>query len=1060
MRKSLFSAAAMAPLLLLAAHGVALADPVTIKDDLTQGIATSTYNGGVPADLILDTGAEIKLSSGVGVTIDSNNTFQNKGAISIDAGDADNSNNATGVLIEGGHTGSFTNSGSISITEDYEAEDTNGDGLVDGAWAQGSGRYAVRAIGPGPFIGDITNAGAITVEGNNSFGISVETLLQGALKSTGTIAVTGDHSAAIQETAGVTGAVQVTGSVTVNGAGAKGIDLSGDVGGALSIYSAVTVTGYRLTSRPDNPDIIAGLDPSDLQQGGPAVDVRASVAHGIFIGAAPAGTTTSTGDTVDLDGDGIPDKTEGTGSVTVFGGAPALKIGDTGKDIDIGVFGPGANNFGLIVRGNVTASGLFDDVAATAIQIGDPTGGGGTTTIEGGIRALGAITASSHEADATAIHLLAGANVQSLQMEGSVSTTVVSAGTDQGTGILIDAGAQTSRFANIGVISVVGGGNGVSAYGVQDKSGTLNQVLNKGTVSTSIRPSEAGGVVTGRGVAFDLSANTSGITFSQVQNTDDTTTKPFISGDILLGTGNDTVQLLSGTVLGALDFNAGGGSLTIDNGTTYSGALTASGTLSSVSVDHASSLIDTSPTTIRTGSLNVGTDSLLVVSADPLHSTSTQFQVSGSANLAAGSKLGLNLLSLPTGTQTFTVIDAGSLSSGVADSALLTQTPYLVIAAAHTDTANGTLDIDVRRRTAQEAGFNRAETAAYDSVYNDLSVDAGIQRAFLAQQTQQGLLGLYDQMLPDHAGGVLRAIQWATEAAQDAAAHAPEGDSASNGPTRGWTEEIGFSENKERMDASAYRILGVGAVAGLESVSPNGSAIGADITFMTANVNNPDTPGDDLVGVQQIGLGVYWRGRFGGLHVDAQAGGGYMWANGRREFIYADTAGVVHKLTESSWNGYSVYGRVGAYYDFNAGSFYVRPSAHLDYIRLHEAGYTESGGGAGFDLDVDGRTGDALSATASLIFGYTFGDDTKWRPEVEIGYRGVVAGSGGDTTAAFTGGGSPFSLPGEALRGGGPIARFGIHAYGKFVDLKIDAGGEFRDGYTDLDLRMMVRIVF
>ena len=290
--------------------------------------------------------------------------------------------------------------------------------------------------------------------------------------------------------------------------------------------------------------------------------------------------------------------------------------------------------------------------------------------------------------------------------------------------------------------------------------------------------------------------------------------------------------------------------------------------------------------------------------------------------------------------------------------------------------------------------------------------------------------------------------------------HAPDGDQASNGPTRGWTEEIGFSENKERIDASAYRILGVGAVAGLESVSPNGNAIGADISFMTANVSNPDTPGDDLVGVQQIGLGVYWRGTFGNLHADVQGGGGYMWANGRREFIYADTAGVVHRQTESSWNGYSVFGRAGVYYDFDTGNFYVRPGAHVDYIRLHEAGYTETGGGTGFDLAVDGRTGDALSGTASVIFGYTFGDDVKWRPEVEIGYRGVIAGSGGTTTAAFTGGGAPFGLAAEQLSGGGPIARIGLPAYGTFVDLKIDAGCEFRDGYTDLDLRMMVRIVF
>jgi hypothetical protein len=1058
MRKSLFSAAALAPLLLLAAQGTALADPTTITDDLTSGIATSTFVPGIPSDLILSSQGSIKLDSGTAVTVDSDNTFENDGAINIEAsGDADNSNNATGVLILGGHTGGFDNKGSISVTEDYNPDDTNGDGVVDGPWAKGSGRYGVRVTGPAPFVGDIFNeGGAITVEGNNSFGMSVETLLQGNLKSSGQIAITGDNSAAIAETSGVTGNVQITGAITANGQGVKGVDLSGDIGGSLSIYNAITATGYRITARPQDPDVIANLDPSNLLQGGPAVDVRASVAKGIYLGAPPAGTTTDTDPTADVDKDGIPDVSEPTSAITVFGGAPALKIGDTGKDVHVGLFGTDAYGFGLIVAGNVSASGLFDGVAATGIQIG---AAGGTTTIDGGMRAMGVINTASNEADANSIHILGGGTVSRLQLEGQVNTTVQSAGSNQGAGILIDAGATAGKLVNIGVISTSGSGNGVSSYGVEDKSGTLDDILNKGTISATVRPSEAGGAITGRSVAFDLSANTSGISFVQAQNTDTPDAFPLIAGDILLGTGDDNVQLLAGAVLGALDFNAGGGSLLLDNGATLSGALTASGTLSSVNINNGT-LIDTSASTINTGSLNVGATSTLVVSADPLHSTSTVFNVSGSANLAAGSKLGLNLLSLPKGTQSFTVINAGSLTSGNADSALLTQTPFLVIANAHTDAAAGDLTIDVRRRTAQEAGFNRAETAAYDSVYDDLGVDSGIQRAFLAQQTQAGLLGLYDQMLPDHAGGILRTLSWAAEAAQDAAAHAPEQASTQAGPTRGWTQEIAFSETKDRGDASAYRILGFGIVAGLESVSARGNAIGVDASFTTGNVSNPDTPGDDNVGVQQIGLGVYWRGTYGGLHVDAQAGGGYMWANGRREFIYADTAGVVHKLSESDWNGYSVYGRVGAYYDINAGRLYFRPNVHLDYFRLHEGGYTETGGGDGFDLTVDGRDGDQIAGTASFIIGYTFGDEVKWRPEVEIGYRGIISGSGGDTTAAFTGGGTPFTLMAEDLRGGGPIGRIGIHAFGQFVDLKIDAGAQLRDNVTDVDLRMMVRIVF
>jgi hypothetical protein len=1065
MRKSLFSAAAVAPLLLLAVCGPAAADPVSITDDLTQGIKTSTYNSGVPADLELSSQGSIDIDSGVAVTIDSNNTFKNSGTITVDAGDADNSNNATGILALGGHTGGITNSGTINITEDYEAEDTNGDGVPDGAWAEGSGRYGIRVTGPGAFTGDVNNEGGnINVEGNNSFGISVESQLVGDLKSTGQVNITGKNSVGIAESGGVTGDVFLAGnSITANGEGAKGVDLSGDIGGSLSIYNSISATGYRITSRPQNPDDIEGLDPSNLVQGGSAVDIRGSVAHGIFLGGPPADTTPDddTDDDDDDDGDGIADNAEGQANIAVFGSAPAVHIGDAGKNVHVGVFGSGQNNFGLVVRGNVTSQGVYDDVASNGIQIGSA--GGGTTTIDGGVRIVGVVSTSSHEADATSLHLMAGASTPLLQVEGQINSSAATTGTDRATAVLIDAGGSLTSLHNTGSISAVGGGTDSSAFAVQDLSGTLSDVVNQAAVAVALKRSNANDTNTGRAVAFDLSHNTSGINFTQLANPDIEDSSPIIAGDILLGTGDDTVKFLAGNVLGALDFNAGGGSLLIDNEAVYSGALTASGTLSSVNVANGS-LVDTSATTIRTGSLNVGAGSLLVFSADPKNNTSTLFDVSGNATFAEGSKLGVNLLSLPTGSQSFTVVRAGQLTEGNADdSTLLTQTPFLIVANAHTDTATDTMTIDIRRRTAEEAGLNRAEAAAYDAVYSDLSVDPGIQRAFLAQQDQKGLLGLYDQMLPDHAGGVLRALSWAQEAAQNAAAHAPEGDQTSNGPTRGWTQEIVMSEDKNRSDASAYRILGFGAVAGLESVSADGSAIGADISFVTGNVSNPDTPGDDLVSISQVGLGVYWREVIGAnLHLDAQAGAGYMWANGRREFIYADGAGVVHKLTNSDWNGYSLYGRLGAYYDLTSGRFYLRPQAHLDYFRLHEAGYTETGGGAGFDLDVDGRTSDVLSGTASFIVGYNFGEggDVRWRPEVELGWRQVLAGSGGATRAAFVGGGSPFTLPAEELTGGGPLARLGIHVYGRFVDLKLDAGGQFRDGYTDLDLRLMVRIVF
>ena len=63
----------------------------------------------------------------------------------------------------------------------------------------------------------------------------------------------------------------------------------------------------------------------------------------------------------------------------VFGSAPALAVGATGRDVHLGAFGTGSNAYGLIVEGKVTGSGLFDTRSATALQIGT---GDGTVHVD------------------------------------------------------------------------------------------------------------------------------------------------------------------------------------------------------------------------------------------------------------------------------------------------------------------------------------------------------------------------------------------------------------------------------------------------------------------------------------------------------------------------------------------------------------------------------------------------------------------------------------------------------------------------------------------------------
>jgi hypothetical protein len=156
-----------------------------------------------------------------------------------------------------------------------------------------------------------------------------------------------------------------------------------------------------------------------------------------------------------------------------------------------------------------------------------------------------------------------------------------------------------------------------------------------------------------------------------------------------------------------------------------------------------------------------------------------------------------------------------------------------------------------------------------------------------------------------------------------------------------------------------------------------------------------------------------------------------------------------------------------ASYQFEMGSrFYVRPELAADYMALFEAAHTESGGAAStghdaVDLAVNARTSTQATARADLVFGASFGTTIRWRPELTVGWRDVVSGGPGVTTAHFVGGaGTPFSLSPNFQDKGGILARLGLRAGGSYADFSADAGGQFRNSYQTYDARAVARFLF
>jgi hypothetical protein len=1066
MRSSLFAAVALGPLCLVAVAFPAKAQ-LSITASQATPVATATASNNAPADISITSSGVVQPTAATSpaVTLNSNNKITNAGAITFN-----NVSGSTSVLIQGGFTGSLTNSGSINNIEDFSPPDSNIDGVVESPLASGNTRYGVRVTGTAPFVGTITNTGSIFVEGNDSAGISIEAPLTGAVVEGGTIGVTGDRSFGLRTTAPITGTVSLSGPVSTSGQGATAVSIGADVSGAVSVYSAVSSNGFATSARSITDTTLKTIQGTASEQllSGPALVIGGNIGRGLYIGAPPVGT--AAGATVDADADGVPDGSEGSGSLSSFGSSPAVLIGGTGRAVTLGAFGTGANNFGLIMRGAVNSNGLYDGISATGVQIG---GTGSAASLVGGFRLTGTVSASAYEAAATGIRIGAGGSVPLFQNENTVVSSILhsslaTATTATATALLIQPGGNLPRVINYGTIAATGAGTVVSASAIVDQSGTLTSFTNQGLISASLTAATTGGTTGGRTIALDLSANTSGVSLVQSVNPapivlsgtvgangaitalTSTPFSPSIIGDVLLGNGPNTVQLLGGSVTGALSLGSGASSLTINNGATYTGALTHTGPNLVVTVTNGT-LTNTSPIAIQASSLNVGATGAISIAIDPANKRAGSFLVSGPANIASGAKVGINLVSGVTAAQTFTLVSSPQLNVGSLAS-IDAQVPYLTIASLSLNNAIGTLSVNLRQRTAAEAGLNAAETAALQSVLAALPGDATLQSALFSKADRAGFIGFYDQLLPDYSGGVFRLASVASRAVSRATSDA-------DGP---WLQEITVGTRlKSGNGAAPFHGLGLGVSGGLERNASIG-VFGVTGSLFTGDLRLSNSPGDNRASESQLEGGFTWRTDLGGLRLDGRAAAGFVSYNYRRELKVFDSTGtvtVLDRLANGKSNGYSVAGHFGGSYRAQGGRWYLQPEAHVDYFRLTEGSYTETGGGAAFNATIAKRIGAETSATVSVRAGGSFGSDFTWRPELEFGYREIVSGGPGTTTASFNRGTS-FTLNPADIQRGGAFGRFGFAAGNELYDLSIAAGAEMRGGYAEGDLHVRVRLLF
>lgn len=581
----------------------ALGDDFTdITTEVNQQIKTSTAADGVPADILIEsTGSVVVTVAGPAVEIDSNNVVTNEGTISnlnttdaigvqLDATAAGNGPGATiaaldstgiidvggtgtdktGILVgivNGDQTGIFNGGINLETGSQLKVAGDNAIGIhiADNTTMNGNITFqgtttltggsdmtglliGTSETAPATLVGDvlIDTSGSLSVTGDTSYGIRIQpnSVLDGNLivdgavtvAPTGTTTTGGSTAIWVDNNAAgnaITGNITVGegGAVSATGGASQAFALLGVVGGNFTNSGAISAFGTTSqTSDTGNPF------------GGSAI-VIANDINGGFLNNGPVNSTDST----------IAASIAGNGAFPVILISPAGAGATPAGDLVIGQYDQADPNgqYSFINRGSITASPAnLNQATTTAVQVEGA--GSFTANLLNGFFNSGTINATApaddHQPDlmtVTGMWIRDGGIVPVFfnSDENSSASGTVAARYDGsvlgGTAyaIRIDAGGTLNQIVNQGTISAIANISDPSllstltARAIYDQSGTLTSIDNSGAILAVTTELDDNSQVA---IAIDMGAATQD---TQIDNSGS------ILGDVILGNAADFLHV-------------------------------------------------------------------------------------------------------------------------------------------------------------------------------------------------------------------------------------------------------------------------------------------------------------------------------------------------------------------------------------------------------------------------------------------------------------------------------------------------------------------------------------
>ena len=1063
-------------LLLLLGTALATGAPAlaqtTISDDTTGPVRTSETG-----DLTVDGDGSVTVPGGSAVIVDNDADVTIAGTVSID--DADNSN---AVELQAGNSGDLTLTGSLLVREDNPLDNPDDDIDPDGPFAEGTGRTGILISGAGTFTGNVLSsagsqnaaAGAISIEGNDSAALRLAsaTRLDGNITLNGNIAVIGDGSQGVDLRGSVSGDVATNGSITVQSQGGNAVRIAGDVDGGYSSAGTITNSGYRFATRPQQIAQRDQLDADDLLQGGSAVQINGSIAGGVLFRQL----VNDNGAVVAV------------ASVTQAGAAPAVLIDGEGTPISIGVvaditdasaedFDAGLQ-YAFINQGTLAATGVYDDVGATTFEVRD-------ATLSGGISNSGQMTATAIRSgddgtevadglDGVARVVVLGdaAIAERINNSGVIRAEVSEDGqtvfADRGaiiaprelTAVAIDIGAnaELETLVNTGVITALLTGRQGEAIVVRDASGTLSTIDNSGIITAFGGNSDSLGLegTNFNLVALDLRENTVGVRITQTARED--ALPPRIDGDVLLGSGDDVLDVRGGTVIGDVEFGLGSDVLSLADSAFIGRVRDRDGTLA-LTVTGSSALALSGGSPVQIASASFGSESVYRPSINGTAGTASTLVASGDISFADGARIAPTIEQFVDGSLSrFAIAQGGSLTLGGDVAALAGEfSPFLYDTTYELDPESNTLFVNLSLRDAAALGLDGAQSSALPAAFGALESNPALAQALINIETEGEFNMAFNQLLPELGAASRQFILASTDGAVGAvSSHLAQARRSQERTGGAWVQQYGYFADRDLSGLSEqYRGQGFGFSGGLDTAMGPFHAVGVNVGFSTSEIE--DVVGQDKpMDVQTLQGGLYAAMEMGRLGVESYLGGGISNIDIERLVGIGDFT----SRSAADYDATHINSTLRAGYSIPFGKrFWARPVVAVDYLRLSEDGYDEDGA-LGISLRLDERVTETMATSAMLNLGAEFNGRRTWiRPAIRAGYRkeyldDVV------TSGFFRGLDTPFALtagefPDEAL-----ILGLSVAAGSEYSSVGFDLDSDIRDGFVRHTGRIVVRLLF